>query len=50
MDFKFDLQLSHFLHIVQIPQSFEDLLFRQVAEQSRLIIHGEEIFVDSTYW
>jgi hypothetical protein len=39
----------NFLHTAQIPQSFQDLLFRQVAKQFRLTTDGEEIFVDSTY-
>jgi hypothetical protein len=49
MDFKFDLQQTHFFHIIQIPWSFEDLLFRQVVEQSKLVIDGEKISIDSTF-
>jgi hypothetical protein len=49
MDFKFDLQLPNFLHTTQIPWLFEDLLFKQAVEQSKLVINGEKISVDSTY-
>jgi hypothetical protein len=36
MIFKFDLQQTHFLHTIQIPWSFEDLLLRQAAKHPAL--------------
>jgi hypothetical protein len=43
MHFKLDLQLPQFWHIAQIPWSFEDLLFRQAIEQSRLEVADDSV-------